>query len=83
MFQSLCIRVELNAYSALSVRRACVGGYVVSFVTVSGAPTLSRLLEAGPAQFPSQLSSLTTADSTPSASTSAVDTASSLSTGLS
>lgn len=33
----------------------------------TGAPTLSRLLEAGPAQFPSQLSSLATTDSAPSA----------------
>ncbi|RXN07305.1 bromodomain-containing 8-like protein [Labeo rohita] len=47
----------------------------------TGAPTLSRLLEAGPAQFPSQLSSLATADSVPSAAASAVDTAASLSTG--
>ncbi|XP_067231403.1 bromodomain-containing protein 8 isoform X5 [Chanodichthys erythropterus] len=47
----------------------------------TGAPTLSRLLEAGPAQFPSQLSSLATADSTPSTATSAVDTTASLSTG--
>ncbi|XP_051733627.1 bromodomain-containing protein 8 isoform X2 [Ctenopharyngodon idella] len=47
----------------------------------TGAPTLSRLLEAGPAQFPSQLSSLATADSAPSTATSAVDTAASLSTG--
>ncbi|KAF4098443.1 bromodomain-containing protein 8 [Onychostoma macrolepis] len=46
----------------------------------TGAPTLSRLLEAGPAQFPSQLSSLATADSAPSAATSAVDTAAPLST---
>ncbi|XP_051532730.1 bromodomain-containing protein 8-like isoform X2 [Myxocyprinus asiaticus] len=37
----------------------------------SGAPTLSRLLEAGPTHFPSQLSSLATADSAPSATTSA------------
>ncbi|KAK7143694.1 hypothetical protein R3I93_014755 [Phoxinus phoxinus] len=47
----------------------------------TGAPTLSRLLEAGPAQFPSQLSSLATADSAPSTATSAVDTAAPLSTG--
>ncbi|TRY97517.1 hypothetical protein DNTS_000321 [Danionella cerebrum] len=33
----------------------------------TGAPTLSRLLEAGPTQFPSQLSSLATADPAPSA----------------
>ncbi|CAM4669577.1 unnamed protein product [Leuciscus chuanchicus] len=47
----------------------------------TGAPTLSRLLEAGPAQFPSQLSSLATADSAPSTATSAVDTAAPLNTG--
>ncbi|KAK7130951.1 hypothetical protein R3I94_016179 [Phoxinus phoxinus] len=47
----------------------------------TGAPTLSRLLEAGPTQFPSQLSSLATADSAPSTATSAVDTAAPLSTG--
>ncbi|XP_016336528.1 bromodomain-containing protein 8-like [Sinocyclocheilus anshuiensis] len=47
----------------------------------TGAPTLSRLLEAGPAQFPSQLSSLATADSALSAATSAVDTAAPLGTG--
>ncbi|KAL1252810.1 hypothetical protein QQF64_017503 [Cirrhinus molitorella] len=47
----------------------------------TGAPTLSRLLEAGPAQFPSQLSSLATVDSSPSATASAVDTAAPLSTG--
>ncbi|XP_073792093.1 bromodomain-containing protein 8 isoform X6 [Danio rerio] len=47
----------------------------------TGAPTLSRLLEAGPAQFPSQLSSLATADSAPSAATSAVDVVAPLSTG--
>ncbi|KAG1940448.1 bromodomain-containing protein [Pimephales promelas] len=46
----------------------------------TGAPTLSRLLEAGPAQFPSQLSSFATADSAPSTATSAVDTAAPLST---
>ncbi|XP_043076811.1 bromodomain-containing protein 8 [Puntigrus tetrazona] len=47
----------------------------------TGAPTLSRLLEAGPAQFPSQLSSLANADSAPSAAASAVDTSATLSTG--
>ncbi|XP_067280754.1 bromodomain-containing protein 8 isoform X2 [Pseudorasbora parva] len=47
----------------------------------TGAPTLSRLLEAGPAQFPSQLSSLATADSAPSTATPAVDTAAPLGTG--
>ncbi|XP_016400594.1 bromodomain-containing protein 8-like [Sinocyclocheilus rhinocerous] len=46
----------------------------------TGAPTLSRLLEAGPTQFPSQLSSLATADSAPSAAASAVDTTAPLST---
>uniref|UniRef100_A0A8C1KU59 Bromodomain-containing protein 8 n=1 Tax=Cyprinus carpio TaxID=7962 RepID=A0A8C1KU59_CYPCA len=57
----------------------CVCGYVVPhlclYACVSGAPTLSRLLEAGRAQFPSQLSSLATADSALSAASSAVDTA--------
>ncbi|XP_036443733.1 bromodomain-containing protein 8 isoform X3 [Colossoma macropomum] len=53
---------------------------------VTGAPTLSRLLEAGPAHFPSQLSSLATADSTssaapPAAVAPAVDTSASLDTG--
>nr|XP_055035420.1 bromodomain-containing protein 8 isoform X2 [Misgurnus anguillicaudatus] len=38
----------------------------------TGAPTLSRLLEAGPTQFPSQLSSMATADSTPSTTDTAV-----------
>ncbi|XP_042567416.1 bromodomain-containing protein 8 [Cyprinus carpio] len=47
----------------------------------TGAPTLSRLLEAGRAQFPSQLSSLATADSALSAASSAVDTAAPLGTG--
>ncbi|XP_056302840.1 bromodomain-containing protein 8 isoform X2 [Danio aesculapii] len=47
----------------------------------TGAPTLSRLLEAGPAQFPSQLSSFATADSAPSAAISAVDVVAPLSTG--
>ncbi|KAI4881144.1 hypothetical protein NFI96_019605, partial [Prochilodus magdalenae] len=52
---------------------------------VTGAPTLSRLLEAGPAHFPSQLGSLATADSTsstapPAAVAPAVDTPTSLDT---
>ncbi|XP_057215469.1 bromodomain-containing protein 8 isoform X1 [Triplophysa rosa] len=47
----------------------------------TGAPTLSRLLEAGPAQFPSKLSSLATADSAPNTTSSAVDTAALLATG--
>ncbi|XP_051537481.1 bromodomain-containing protein 8-like isoform X2 [Myxocyprinus asiaticus] len=47
----------------------------------TGAPTLSRLLEAGPTHFSSQLSSLATVDSTPSATTSAGDTPDPLSTG--
>uniref|UniRef100_A0A8C1KRE3 Bromodomain-containing protein 8 n=1 Tax=Cyprinus carpio TaxID=7962 RepID=A0A8C1KRE3_CYPCA len=62
----------------------CVCGYVVPhlclYACVSGAPTLSRLLEAGRAQFPSQLSSLATADSALSAASSAVDTAAPLGT---
>uniref|UniRef100_A0AAR2KXC3 Bromodomain-containing protein 8 n=1 Tax=Pygocentrus nattereri TaxID=42514 RepID=A0AAR2KXC3_PYGNA len=48
------------------------------------APTLSRLLEAGPAHLPSQLGSLATADSTSSAAPpAAVDTSASLDTGVS
>ncbi|KAA0720594.1 Bromodomain-containing protein 8 [Triplophysa tibetana] len=47
----------------------------------TGAPTLSRLLEAGPAQFPSQLSSLATADSAPNTTSSAIDTVAPLPTG--
>ncbi|XP_051955519.1 bromodomain-containing protein 8-like isoform X2 [Xyrauchen texanus] len=47
----------------------------------TGAPTLSRLLEAGPTHFSSQLSSLASADSAPSATTSAGDTPDLLSTG--
>ncbi|XP_066502581.1 bromodomain-containing protein 8 isoform X3 [Hoplias malabaricus] len=53
---------------------------------VTGAPTLSRLLEAGPTQFPSQLGSLATADSFSSAAppatvAPAVDPPASLDTG--
>uniref|UniRef100_A0A672K0T5 Bromodomain-containing protein 8 n=1 Tax=Sinocyclocheilus grahami TaxID=75366 RepID=A0A672K0T5_SINGR len=63
---------------ALSVHRVCVlyaVPHLCLYTCVSGAPTLSRLLEAGPAQFPSQLSSLATADSAPTTAASAVDTA--------
>uniref|UniRef100_A0A672JWX1 Bromodomain-containing protein 8 n=1 Tax=Sinocyclocheilus grahami TaxID=75366 RepID=A0A672JWX1_SINGR len=69
---------------ALSVHRVCVlyaVPHLCLYTCVSGAPTLSRLLEAGPAQFPSQLSSLATADSAPTTAASAVDTAAPLSTG--
>ncbi|XP_056587240.1 bromodomain-containing protein 8 isoform X2 [Triplophysa dalaica] len=47
----------------------------------TGAPTLSRLLEAGPAQFPSQLCSLATADSASNTTNSAMDTAAPLAIG--
>uniref|UniRef100_A0AAY4AKB1 Bromodomain-containing protein 8 n=1 Tax=Denticeps clupeoides TaxID=299321 RepID=A0AAY4AKB1_9TELE len=49
----------------------------------TGAPTLSRLLEAGPAQFPSPLGSLATADAPTASAVPALDPATSLSTGLS
>uniref|UniRef100_A0A672JX32 Bromodomain-containing protein 8 n=1 Tax=Sinocyclocheilus grahami TaxID=75366 RepID=A0A672JX32_SINGR len=71
---------------ALSVHRVCVlyaVPHLCLYTCVSGAPTLSRLLEAGPAQFPSQLSSLATADSAPTTAASAVDTAAPLSDGAS
>uniref|UniRef100_A0AAY4AKD2 Bromodomain-containing protein 8 n=1 Tax=Denticeps clupeoides TaxID=299321 RepID=A0AAY4AKD2_9TELE len=47
-----------------------------------GAPTLSRLLEAGPAQFPSPLGSLATADAPTASAVPALDPATSLSTGV-
>uniref|UniRef100_A0A672JX45 Bromodomain-containing protein 8 n=1 Tax=Sinocyclocheilus grahami TaxID=75366 RepID=A0A672JX45_SINGR len=62
---------------ALSVHRVCVlyaVPHLCLYTCVSGAPTLSRLLEAGPAQFPSQLSSLATADSAPTTAASTLDT---------
>uniref|UniRef100_A0A8D3BJE5 Bromodomain-containing protein 8 n=1 Tax=Scophthalmus maximus TaxID=52904 RepID=A0A8D3BJE5_SCOMX len=57
-------------------------------VCVAGAPMLSRLLEAGPAQFSAPLSFMVSADSVPSAPLSAatplpVDSTASASTGLS
>ncbi|XP_028838937.1 bromodomain-containing protein 8 isoform X2 [Denticeps clupeoides] len=48
----------------------------------TGAPTLSRLLEAGPAQFPSPLGSLATADAPTASAVPALDPATSLSTGV-
>uniref|UniRef100_A0A8D3DDU9 Bromodomain-containing protein 8 n=1 Tax=Scophthalmus maximus TaxID=52904 RepID=A0A8D3DDU9_SCOMX len=76
-----CSSAALSALCAVCLR-------VCMDVCVAGAPMLSRLLEAGPAQFSAPLSFMVSADSVPSAPLSAatplpVDSTASASTGLS
>uniref|UniRef100_H0WMP6 Bromodomain-containing protein 8 n=1 Tax=Otolemur garnettii TaxID=30611 RepID=H0WMP6_OTOGA len=65
----ICMMLICVVYSTLSFSRKAISLQIsliiISLIITSGAPTLSRLLEAGPTQFTTPLASFTTVASEP------------------